>query len=563
MLLLVLLGTFARVASASANLEAKHFDVVISAAPTHNMALSNGIYSPTGNKAVLNVNDLTSALAAGNLEVTTGNGADGTTQGNLEVNVAMHWVSGFTFTLDAYRSVRVNQQITDAGAGALTIATHDGGKNGRLEFSGSGSIQFWGLANPLSIGGKSYALVNTVAALAAAIAAAPDGNYALANSYDASVDRTYKQSPVSTIFEGNVEGLGNTISNLSTHGDGLFFEIDWGASVSNLRLRNVNVDQAKDGHDNVGGLAGTSNGALYGDETSGKVAAWASPQGAGGLVGSGIGSITNCSSAATVRTRLVEGEDYGAQYIGGLVGIFSGPITDSFATGDVNVGSLTQNAGGLVGQSEGPIRHSHATGNISGLPLGGEMGGLVGSQSSPIIDSYATGNVRLAPIAQGSRVGGLVGSTNSSITRSFATGNVEHSYPGNDGGLVALVSGGPITDSYALGAVGGSLGGGLVGESGDQIAISTSYATGNADGNETGGFACGLYPTGTSNDYWDTTTSGTTYSLCMNQNQTGVTGLTTTQLQSGLPAGFDPSVWAEDKKINHGLPYLIANPPPQ
>jgi len=42
-----------------------------------------------------------------------------------------------------------------------------------------------------------------------------------------------------------------------------------------------------------------------------------------------------------------------------------------------------------------------------------------------------------------------------------------------------------------------------------------------------------------------------------------VTGLTTAQLKSGLPPGFDPHVWAEDKRINHGLPYLIANPPPQ
>jgi hypothetical protein len=46
-------------------------------------------------------------------------------------------------------------------------------------------------------------------------------------------------------------------------------------------------------------------------------------------------------------------------------------------------------------------------------------------------------------------------------------------------------------------------------------------------------------------------------------NGTGVTGNTTAQLQAGLPAGFDPKIWAEDRKINHGLPYLIANPPPQ
>ena len=30
-----------------------------------------------------------------------------------------------------------------------------------------------------------------------------------------------------------------------------------------------------------------------------------------------------------------------------------------------------------------------------------------------------------------------------------------------------------------------------------------------------------------------------------------------------LPAGFDPKIWAQDRKINKGFPYLIANPPPQ
>jgi hypothetical protein len=31
--------------------------------------------------------------------------------------------------------------------------------------------------------------------------------------------------------------------------------------------------------------------------------------------------------------------------------------------------------------------------------------------------------------------------------------------------------------------------------------------------------------------------------------------------RSGLPAGFDFTIWAEKKNINNGLPYLIANPP--
>jgi hypothetical protein len=64
--------------------------------------------------------------------------------------------------------------------------------------------------------------------------------------------------------------------------------------------------------------------------------------------------------------------------------------------------------------------------------------------------------------------------------------------------------------------------------------------------------------------YWDTTTSGIT-NLSQGAgniaNDPGITGETTAQLQATLPAGFDPTIWAENPSINGGLPYLIANPP--
>jgi len=128
----------------------------------------------------------------------------------------------------------------------------------------------------------------------------------------------------------------------------------------------------------------------------------------------------------------------------------------------------------------------------------------------------------------------------------------------SQGGGLVYENAGAITNSYATGAVNGANSGGLIYANND-YSVTDSYSTGLVRP-EAGGFVCdGSF--NLSDDYWDTTTSGTTYGVCNDGNVSGVTGLTTLQLQSGLPAGFDPSIWAEDKKINNGLPYLINNPP--
>ena len=64
--------------------------------------------------------------------------------------------------------------------------------------------------------------------------------------------------------------------------------------------------------------------------------------------------------------------------------------------------------------------------------------------------------------------------------------------------------------------------------------------------------------------YWDTTTSGITNlgrGAGNIKNDPGITGLTDAQLKSGLPAGFDPAIWAQSPNINNGYPYLLDNPP--
>lgn len=118
-----------------------------------------------------------------------------------------------------------------------------------------------------------------------------------------------------------------------------------------------------------------------------------------------------------------------------------------------------------------------------------------------------------------------------------------------------------------------SLLGGLIGDagyspSGTEPNVEPSCGTGTVSGPGTpGGLvgAVGFAGTSFANAYWDTSTSEIT-----NPGQgagnvgsdPGITGLTTTQLQAGLPAGFNTTVWGESPGINGGLPYLLALPPP-
>lgn len=110
-----------------------------------------------------------------------------------------------------------------------------------------------------------------------------------------------------------------------------------------------------------------------------------------------------------------------------------------------------------------------------------------------------------------------------------------------------------------------------MGVNADESAITQSFSTATLKGGiHHGGNAGGLIgvdhsPHGSNtSDYWDISTSHIKHrdrGAGTPKNDPGITGLTTRQLQSGLPKGFDPAVWAEDKKINGGLPYLIDNPP--
>jgi hypothetical protein len=149
-------------------------------------------------------------------------------------------------------------------------------------------------------------------------------------------------------------------------------------------------------------------------------------------------------------------------------------------------------------------------------------------------------------------LGGFGGVNSGLLSQVFATGAVNGGNNSTVAGLVAINTKAPsdpsfvgqITDTYATGAASGgsnSTVAGLVALNGS--AIQTSYSAGAVSGgagSKLGGLVAVNALNGTTgtvtNSYWDTQTSG-------QQSSDGGTGMTTKQLASGLPTGFDPAVW--------------------
>jgi filamentous hemagglutinin family protein len=478
-------------------------------------------------------------------------------------------------------SVGVNANITITGGGSVALAYN--GRLNELVFANGHKISFTsGAASgaELSINGKPYTLVYDVQGLANAIAENPYGNFALAANYDATGDGTYASSPVSTTFYGIFEGLGNTISNLtidsaSTGSVGLFASTGVSASggptvFRDIILSNISVTSSDPGVVDVGGLVGSLayTGRIHYVSVSGHIMGQSGSDRAGGLAGSATGEILHSQSSASVTTSgPVSGGQYGL--VGGLVGFCDATIGGSDSTGSVS-GAPGADVGGLAGLDEAVINNAFATGAVTGGNHA-DVGGLLGNaRNATIVNSYASGATTGGSSAN---VGGLVGESSAVIGGSFASGTVTGGTGADIGGLVGRSFQTMISNSYATGAVAGGKGvhaGGLVGEdlsgSGASFTIGSSYASGAVSGGAGSsigglvGFDGGGYVY--SDDYWDTTSSGIQGQGAGNiANVPGITGLTTVQLQSGLPTGFDPAIWAESSAINIGLPYLLATPP--
>jgi hypothetical protein len=542
--------------------------LTISRRATKDVSCSAGVCTATAGNAFLNASDLAGMLASGDVTVVPGRKAM-----DIDVAMSLSWASAHLLTLDAYRSIIVAQPVTITGSGGLTLKTGHNKHSipGLLIFSGRGRVTFWDLHSSFRFNGLAFQLVNSVAMLESAVAVNPGGRFALAKSYDAKNDGTYPASPISD-FSGFFEGLGNAISDVAINdtssGDVVgFFSSSFGI-LADFQLLNINI--ASNSANSIGGLVGANNGAVEDVLVTGKIQANAANSLVGGLVGHNGGSMAGIGTAVTITdyannasvgglvglnngailAGAAAGSVSGDGNVGGFVGFNGNTISSSYASATVSGGQGTTSAfaGGFVGKNQGGnISLSHASGSVSSND---SAGGFAGINQGAIGSSYSTGAAQIAigGAQQFRTSGGFVG------TNGDGSGN-------NPGSIVNCYEFGPASVSGSGGSVGG-----FAGFSGPNAQIRAAYSIGFVSaggGNYLGGFV------GQDNDtlsatYWDTDTSGVSDESKGAGNvddDGGVTGLTTEELQFGLPAGFDSAIWGEDDFTNNGLPYLLALKP--
>ena len=247
---------------------------------------------------------------------------------------------------------------------------------------------------------------------------------------DKNIDLTGKDwTPIGTDYDnsykGTFDGGGHTITGLTfTTNDeyaGLFGWLNRAGTVKNVVMEGVQI---------------TSN-QIYGGSI-------------GGVVGSGWGTIENCSVSGSVS---------GTVYVGGVVGVqIGGSITGCSSSATVKG---TVDVGGVAGQtnSSATLTACYATGNviIEINPKKNIAGGsLVGMNAgSSLLACYATGNVTSTGSSTGYvHIGGFLGDNYITVTACYWKNNHEQGIGYNRNSTkVTKVDGSVVTWQKAVDAM--------------------------------------------------------------------------------------------------------------
>ena len=186
---------------------------------------------------------------------------------------------------------------------------------------------------------------------------------------DKNIDLTGKDwTPIGTDYDnsykGTFDGGGHTITGLTfTTNDeyaGLFGWLNRAGTVKNVVMEGVQITSNQIYGGSIGGVVGSGWGTIENCSVSGSVSGTVY---VGGVVGAQIGgSITGCSSSATVK---------GTVDVGGVAGQTnsSATLTACYATGNVIIEMAPKKniaGGGLVGMNAGSsLLACYATGNVT------------------------------------------------------------------------------------------------------------------------------------------------------------------------------------------------------
>ncbi len=242
-------------------------------------------------------------------------------------------------------------------------------------------------------------------------------------------------------FEGQYDGLGNTIAHLTISAtnpanSGLFGVVAYGGVLKNIRLTDASLNLS------LGWTTSLSSSSGFG-VLAGYVSGSSRVENCG-VIG-GVINQTLWDTAATVR-------------LGGLVGNNYGAITQSFATCTVNAEGSA--CGGLVGDNNygAIITKSYANSPLMTMAygIGGYNGGFVGWNEGSISDCYSVSGITATDYS-----GGFVG---------------------------VNTNGGQIMDCYSLGSISGQFGwhtevGGFAGENSWNASIQNAYFLQDTDYN--------------------------------------------------------------------------------
>lgn len=437
--------------------------------------------------------------------------------GNLYQEGSIAWNAPTKLSMKAVGNININGNITASGMFSGLALDHGGvyrlRPGNRVGLTGTGAT--------FSSNGNQYNVIQNLAQLQA-VGNNLNGLYVLGTNISGG-NKSFAAIGDGAVFNGVLDGLGNTISNIAITGKGPYIGLigNNAGTIANLNLTassasgasstatmvevgtiagrnsgtvlnvtsNASVAGSASRTNTVGGLVGVNTGRIQDSHvSSGSVTGNTYTQALGGMVGENRGgTMIGLTSAANVVAYTMQRNAIGG--VGGLVGLNNGgQISDATVTGNVSSSYAGLNIGGLVGYNRngGSLDNVLSAGTVTGYSTS-IVGGLVGlNENSAIRNSYTLSKVTGSSTTA---IGGAVGMNQHGgiVENVRAEGAVYDVYGANVGGLAGANNGGVINSGEARGAVTGGANsrvGGLVGANngGD---ITDSVARGKVTGGST------------------------------------------------------------------------------